>query len=220
MSFIAEIRSIGRITPLFEVFVVEICRTGISVMGNDKLLYHTRKVGLLSYGKAVGNMPDDVLGTVRRRKPLVVMRPESLVLNEAQRIGCLAYIMVQRAGTHKKHIGTDCTGSGIGHIHNLKRMLESARSLVGKFPEQLVVGIAQLYQTRIGHKRENTLKKIYQRISGHGEERPETQIKQRLVVIEPFHSGYEPEHEEGRQQRQEHKERRHELLPPLMEISE
>ena len=74
------------------------------MMGIYELLDDIRKFGLVGKGHTVGDMLDYLYCALARSKSVMIPSAESLVLDEALRIGNLAYVVIQGACPHEEDI--------------------------------------------------------------------------------------------------------------------
>ena len=141
-------------------------------MGVYEFLDYLRQVVLLRELQAVVNVLDYVRCALQRGQArMIFLRrfagKDGLVLNEAERVEQFADIVIQGSGPYKGHIGTDGPGGVVRHIHHVEAMLEGAGRFALKQAQKLVVSIGQLLQPGLGHKVEDALEQVGERITRH-----------------------------------------------------
>ena len=90
-------------------------------------------------------MPCDYSGTLQRVESVVRVHP-MLILGIECRIFNLTYIMVQRTGSHKLHIGSDTVSGSRRKVADCHGVVEGAGTFFRQFSKERVVYIAQFHQ--------------------------------------------------------------------------
>ena len=175
---------------------------------------------LLGKGKSVTDMPYYFLCALLWSQSGMIFHTRGLVFRKALRIADFPDVMIKRTCTHERHIGINRPGRGIRKIHNLKAVLECARSLVRKHAKKLVARITQFHKLRRRHQHEHLFKQVYERIACNGHESPESQIPYHAVIPYAADSVRYPERPQNKKHHHKHDESRDELQPPLVEIVE
>ncbi|MNY47644.1 hypothetical protein D3C86_1829280 [compost metagenome] len=111
------------------------------------------------------HMLDDDLGTLLIRQLIVRTQSGILVLNKILRVLYFSNIMVQRPRPYQQGVPSYFKNRRLGQVGYLQRMLKSTRGLKGQFPQQLIIGIGQLYQCHVRGYTKHLFKCINKRIS-------------------------------------------------------
>ena len=155
-------------------------------MAENEALDHVRQPGFLGKHHAVSNMSEYVPGALLWSKVVMICIVGRFVLHETERILHLSDIMVKGSCTYEKHIRFDAPGCSLGHVHDLERMLERTRCLLGKFDEQRVIGVGEFCKLRLRHKPEYPLEQEDQRIQRHrehGSDKQEEHLAEEIVLL-------------------------------------
>ena len=192
-------------------------------MGADKRLDLTGNTVFLRKRKAVVNVTDYIYCAFLVGLALMVgcgLRDGALILNEAHGILHLSEVVIKRRGAEKLDVRIRCAAHGVYHIHHLEAVLEGSGSLCGEFLKERIGGIGQFYEPCDGHKVENLLEEINQRIQGNrcdGADENEDHVHPPGGVASHI---YETECQEDKGLHAEDDGGVEELPPPLAEVAE
>ena len=135
-----------------------------AVVRHDEVAYDGRQVLALSQFHALRDVRDDDAGALLIRER-VVRIDASLILGEEHGVLHLAYVVIERAGTHEQGVGSDLVGNLGGEVTHGDGVLEGAGGYLGEVAQQAAVGVGKLEERHARHESEHLLYDVHHRIS-------------------------------------------------------